>query len=197
MADNDYLLVGLGNPGQKYADTRHNVGFVVLDELAGRWGERLAVQKWEAMSCRVSRWGARLILVKPMTYMNLSGRSVAEFVNFYRIPAERVVVIHDDLDMHCGRLKLVAGGGAGGHNGIRSIAQHLGRSDFLRLKIGIGRPGKNGVHPDFPIDQYVLSTMSREESELLLERIASIEDGLRCFIHDGPARAMSLINCIK
>ncbi|SHO50494.1 peptidyl-tRNA hydrolase [Desulfopila aestuarii DSM 18488] len=197
MTDNEFLFIGLGNPGPKYSDTRHNVGFLVVDELARLWGETITSQKWEAQFCRLSRWSSRLTLIKPMTYMNLSGRAVAQFVNFYRIPVENIVVIHDDLDMHPGRLKLVTGGGAGGHNGIRSITQHLGDNGFHRLKIGIGRPGKNGVHPDFPVDQYVLSAMSRDEVELMNERISSIEDGLKYFVSDGPARAMSLINSIK
>jgi len=197
MADNEFLVVGLGNPGPKYSDTRHNVGFLVVDELARRWGETITSKKWEAQFCRLSRWGARLTLVKPLTFMNLSGKAVAEFVNFYRIPVENVVVIHDDLDMHPGRLKLVTGGGTGGHNGIRSIAQYLGNNGFHRLKIGIGRPGKNGVHPDFPVDQYVLSAMSRQEAELMDERISSIEEGLKYLVSDGPSRAMSLVNSIK
>lgn len=197
MAENEYLIVGLGNPGPKYADTRHNVGFIAVDDLAGRWGERLTTQKWEAFSCRISRWGARLTLVKPTTFMNLSGRAVAEFVKFYRMAMEDIVVIHDDLDMRPGRLKLVQGGGAGGHNGIRSMAQHLGGNGFYRLKIGIGRPGKEGVHPDFPVDQYVLSAMAREEQELLRDRLDTIEAGLEYFVSEGPARAMSLINSIK
>lgn len=114
MADRDYLIVGLGNPGNKYTGTRHNVGFVALDELATRWGDSFTTQKWEAFSCRITQWGARLTLIKPMTFMNLSGRAVAEFARFFQIPSENVIVIHDDLDMHPGRLKLVLGGGAGG-----------------------------------------------------------------------------------
>lgn len=197
MADNEFIFVGLGNPGKKYSDTRHNVGFLVVDEMARRWGETITSEKWEAQFCRLSRWGARLTLIKPMTFMNLSGKAVAEFVNFYRIPIGNIVVIHDDLDMHPGRLKLVTGGGAGGHNGIRSITQHLGDNGFHRLKIGIGRPGKNGVHPDFPVDQYVLSAMSPEEVECMHDRISSIEDGLKFLVSDGPSRAMSLVNSIK
>jgi len=197
MADNDYLLVGLGNPGDKYAETRHNVGFLVVDELARLWGESIVSRKGDACYCRLRQWGVRLTIVKPMTYMNRSGMAVAEFVNFYRIPVENIIVIHDDLDMHPGRLKLVAGGGAGGHNGIRSITQHLGTNAFHRLKIGIGRPGKNGVHPKFPVDQYVLSVMSVEDADLLNERIPSIEAGLKFFVTEGPARAMSHINSIK
>lgn len=197
MPDNEFLIVGLGNPGLKYSETRHNVGFMAVEELAARWGERLGSQKWDAVYCRASHWGVRLTLVKPMTFMNLSGRSVLDFVNFFRISAENIVVIHDDLDMNPGRLKLVLGGGAGGHNGIRSITQSLGTNGFYRLKIGIGRPGKNDVHPDFPVDQYVLSTMTRAELDLVHERLATIEEGLKRFVIDGPARAMSLVNSVK
>lgn len=197
MAESEYLLVGLGNPGDTYHDTRHNVGFLVLDELARLWGESLSTKKWDALSCRLRKWQCRLTLVKPMTYMNRSGRSVADIAKYYSIPVESIIVIHDDLDMHPGRLKLVRGGGAGGHNGIRSIVQHLGESEFFRLKIGIGRPGKDGVHADFPVDQYVLSSMSAAEQKLLDERIAIIEDGIQLLITDGPGRAMSLINSTK
>lgn len=197
MSDNEFLIIGLGNPGGKYTDTRHNVGFIAVDELARRWKDNLVTEKWNALSCRVTKWQCRLTLVKPQTFMNLSGKAVAEFANFYKIPITNIIVIHDDLDMHPGRLKLVRGGGAGGHNGIRSIAQSLGSSDFFRLKIGIGRPGKGDVHPDFPVDKYVLSPMSQEEFDLLHERITSIEEGLRFFVKEGSARAMSLINSIK
>ncbi|WP_419176532.1 aminoacyl-tRNA hydrolase [Desulfosediminicola sp.] len=197
MADTEFLIVGLGNPGQKYADTRHNVGFVIIDELARRWGSELSLEKWNARSCRISRWGSRINLVKPMTFMNLSGKAVAEFVRFYKVPVENIVVIHDDLDMNPGRLKLVRGGGAGGHNGIRSMTESLGSNNFYRLKVGIGRPGKGDVHPDFPVDKYVLSSMSGEEVDLVNERVTSIEDGLQFLITEGPARAMSLINSIK
>ncbi|WP_136797733.1 aminoacyl-tRNA hydrolase [Desulfosediminicola ganghwensis] len=197
MADTEFLVVGLGNPGQKYADTRHNVGFVIIDELARRWGSELSLEKWNARSCRISRWGSRINLVKPMTFMNLSGKAVAEFVRFYKVPVENIVVIHDDLDMNPGRLKLVRGGGAGGHNGIRSMTESLGSNNFYRLKVGIGRPGKGDVHPDFPVDKYVLSSMSGEEVDLVNERVTFIEDGLQFLITEGPARAMSLINSIK
>lgn len=197
MAVRDFLIVGLGNPGGKYEQTRHNVGFLVIDSLARLWGEDFTIQKNEAQSLRLARWGARLTLLKPLTFMNLSGRAVAEVVNFYRIPTDQIVVIHDDLDMHPGRLKLVTGGGAGGHNGIRSISQHLGDNGFHRLKVGIGRPGKNGIHPDFPVEQYVLSPMTGDELDILDERLAVIEEGLNLLVTSGPPRAMSLINSVR
>lgn len=197
MSLQEYLFVGLGNPGSKYDDTRHNVGFIAIDELARRWKESLNIEKWNAHSCRMVKWDCRVTLIKPMTFMNLSGRAVAEYAKFYKIPVTNIIVVHDDLDMHPGRLKLVKGGGAGGHNGIKSISQSLGSKEFFRLKIGIGRPGKGDVHADFPVEKYVLSAMSSDEVTLLEDRITSIEEGLRLFINDGPARAMSLINSIK
>ncbi len=197
MSDSDFLIVGLGNPGPQYKDTRHNVGFIAVDELARHWGDSLSSTKWDASFCRLSRWDVTMTLIKPMTFMNLSGRAVVEFANFYKISATNILVIHDDLDMHPGRLKLVRGGGAGGHNGIRSMTQSLGSNDFYRLKIGIGRPGKGGVHADFPVDKYVLSSMAGDELDLLYDRVDNIEDGLRLFVSEGPARAMSLINSIK
>lgn len=197
MAQNDFLIVGLGNPGKKYQSTRHNVGFIVVDELARRWGVVLASTKWNAHWCRLSRWNTRLMLIEPMTYMNRSGQSVAEFVNFFKIPIGNIVVIHDDLDMPPGRLKLVSGGGAGGHNGIRSLSQSLGANDFYRLKIGIGRPGKNGVHPEIPVEDYVLSGLNAAEQEILAGHYGIIEQGLQKLIEENPAKAMNLINSVK
>ncbi len=197
MSSQDFLIVGLGNPGRQYETTRHNVGFMVVDELAGRWGQPVVTAKWDAVSCKLSRWGSRLTMIKPQTFMNRSGRAVVEAVNFFKIPLENILVIHDDLDMHPGRLKLVLGGGAGGHNGIRSLCGALPSSSFYRLKIGIGRPGQGGVHGDFPVDRYVLSGMSDDELSLLEKRYDIIEEGVRRFIVDGPAKAMNLINSVK
>jgi peptidyl-tRNA hydrolase, PTH1 family len=197
MADSDLLLVGLGNPGAKYDCNRHNVGFLVIDELARRWGFSLSTGKWQSHSCRERKWGNRLLMIKPHTFMNRSGQAVAEFVRFYKIPMQNIVVIHDDLDMHPGRLKLVKGGGAGGHNGIRSISQCLGKNDYFRLKIGIGRPGKGEVHPGIPVESYVLSDMRPEEQDILESRFDPIEDGLRIFFESGVSKAMSHINSFK
>ena len=197
MSVDELLIVGLGNPGSKYDDTRHNVGFIVLDELARRWGTPIANEKWKSHYSREMRWGVRVILLKPQTFMNRSGQAVAEIVKFYKIPLDSIIVIHDDLDMHPGRLKLVKGGGPGGHNGIRSLTQCLGNNGFYRLKIGIGRPGRNDVHPDIPIESYVLSSMDSEERDLLGRRIDDIESGLDYFAEKGPSRAMSFLNSIK
>ncbi len=197
MSLDNLLIVGLGNPGAKYNDTRHNVGFLVVDALAERWGMPLGSEKWQGLFCREKRWGINLILLKPQTFMNRSGQSVAPLVTFYKIPSSSIIVVHDDLDMAPGRLKLVKGGGAGGHNGIRSLVQSLGTSDFYRLKIGIGRPGQGEVHPDVPVTSYVLGTMDAVQRDLLVERQAAIDEGLDFFVEKGPARAMSFLNSIK
>ncbi len=197
MSLDNLLIVGLGNPGEKYSDTRHNVGFLVVDALAEHWGMRLWSEKWQSLFCREKRWGINLILLKPQTFMNRSGQSVAPLVTFYKIPPSNIIVVHDDLDMPPGRLKLVKGGGAGGHNGIRSLVQSLGTSDFYRLKIGIGRPGQGEVHPDVPVTSYVLGAMDAVQKDLLVERQAAIDEGLDFFVEKGPARAMSFLNSIK
>ena len=197
MAEEIYLIAGLGNPGSKYAATRHNVGFQVLDALAARSGVSLAAEKWDALHCQVSMAGKRIYLLKPQNFMNRSGSSIARFADFFKIAKEHILVIHDDLDMHPGRLKLVATGGPGGHNGIRSIIQCLGTKDFHRLKIGIGRPGKNGIHADIPVERFVLAAVSREEQQLLDERMDVILDGVECFVESGSQKAMNALNAVK
>lgn len=197
MSEGDYLIVGLGNPGDNYKQTRHNIGFLVVDELARRWGAALSAEKWQAHSARISLDGHRVSLLKPVTFMNLSGRAVALYAEYFKVITENILVIHDDIDMAPGRLKLVAGGGAGGHNGIRSLVQSLATSDFLRLKVGIGRPGREGVHPDIPVERYVLSPLSEAEIQLLNERMDILEQGIRSLLAEGPARAMNLINSVK
>lgn len=197
MAEDRYLIVGLGNPGAAYQLTRHNVGFVVADELVRRWGGVFAAEKWQAWPATATLGGCRVLVIKPATFMNLSGRAVVQYAGFYRITASNILVIHDDLDMAPGRLKLVAGGGAGGHNGIRSIAQCLATSDFPRLKIGIGRPGKDGVPGEFPVERFVLSSMSAEEAEGLAERMDCIDNGIQLLLEKGLQAAMNLVNSCK
>ncbi len=192
-----FLVVGLGNPGNDYVATRHNVGFMVVDELARRFGVSVNQYKWQAYSAQVDVWGERICLLKPDTFMNLSGKAVVKYADFYKVAPERILVIHDDLDMSPGRVKLVAGGGAGGHNGIRSLVQWLGTSDFLRLKLGIGRPGKLNVHSGMPVEKYVLAPFLPDEKILIEQRMDSIEKGFEYLVRDGLAKAMNLLNSIK
>lgn len=135
------LVVGLGNPGPAYAKTRHNLGFMVADVLAGRIGSAFKVHKKSGAEVVTGRLaGTPVVLAKPRCYMNLSGRQVGPLAKFYSVPVERVVVIHDELDIDFGRIRLKSGGGEGGHNGLRSVASALGSRDFTRVRIGVGRP---------------------------------------------------------
>lgn len=197
MSDNTYILAGLGNPGSKYGGTRHNIGFGIIDELARRNSKIIDTDKWDSLTTKVSLWGCTIHLVKPLTFMNLSGRAVSRFVQFYKIPCNRLIVIHDDLDMKTGRLKLVEGGGAGGHNGIRSIIQSIGAKEFFRLKIGIGRPGDGITSADIPVERYVLTEFFKDEVGIIEERIPVVLDGLQKFFENGAAQSMNYLNSFK
>ncbi|MEE4242233.1 MAG: aminoacyl-tRNA hydrolase [Desulfopila sp.] len=197
MSSDTFIITGLGNPGEQYNGTRHNVGFAAVDELNRLAGDGVFLKKWEAATVKVSLWGATVHLVKPLTYMNRSGRAVAGFVDFYKIKPEQLIVIHDDLDMRPGRLKLVSGGGSGGHNGIRSIVDSLGESSFFRLKIGIGRPGSGTTPAQMPVEKYVLTAFNSEEVDIITARYAEIAKGLQLLIENDPLRAMNYLNSFK
>ena len=139
----DLLVAGLGNPGRQYEQTRHNVGWLVADELARRHGGSFR-SKFSGRVAEVRLGDLRLALLKPETYMNESGRSVGAAARFFKVPPEQTLLVHDDVDLEEGRLQARLGGGLAGHNGLRSIAQHLGTNDFLRLRIGVGRPERGG-----------------------------------------------------
>jgi len=197
MEKQNCLIVGLGNPGDQYVKSRHNIGFVVIDHLAKAWRGSLTQEKWEGLYASFSLNQAKVFLVKPQTFMNRSGRSVSQYLRFFKIASTRLLVIHDDLDMDVGRIKLVLGGGAGGHNGIKSITSSIGTKEFYRLKIGIGRPGKGGVHSEYPVEKYVLSSIAENEHEVLKRRYKPIVEGIESFLEDGPDKAMNLMNCLK
>lgn len=157
------LLVGLGNPGVKYDKTRHNAGFIVLDEIASRGGISWESPRFQAEFASGLVCGEKCVLLKPQTYMNLSGRSVGEAARFYKLSASDVVVLHDDVDVPMGKVKARTSGGAGGHNGIKDIITTLGTPDFYRIKLGVGRP-EGGI----PTHSWVLARMSDEQlSELV------------------------------
>ena len=181
MGANEYLLVGLGNPGREYQDTRHNAGSMLLDELASRWSGSNPTEKYHSIFRKARVAGNSLALMQPLTYMNRSGLAVAEYVRFFKTVAENIIIIHDDIDMAPGRVKLTRGGGTGGHNGIKSINASLGFADYYRLKIGVGRPGKHGIHPDIPVDRYVLAPFSDEQLDTLVGRYDAIRAGLEIF----------------
>jgi peptidyl-tRNA hydrolase, PTH1 family len=155
----DLLVAGLGNPGREYAGNRHNVGWAVVDELARRHGGSFRSQ-FSGTLAEVRLDGARLALLKPETYMNESGRSVAAAARFFKVRPDALLVVHDDVDLEHGRLQARAGGGLAGHNGLRSLAQHVGTADFLRLRVGVGRPGRGDGRS---VSDWVLSNFAAED----------------------------------
>ena len=187
-----YVIVGLGNPGKDYALTRHNIGFIFVDYLAAKYGLTFKGSKWQAETVKDRLWGQSVLLVKPQTYMNKSGLSVGQIANFYQVPNENIIVVHDGLDLALGRSKIVINRGAGGHNGIRSLIEHLGGKDFVRFRVGIGRP-QNAAS----VSKFVLSKFSSQEQQVMDEALANLEQGVRLIADEGIIAAMNTINSEK
>jgi peptidyl-tRNA hydrolase, PTH1 family len=184
----DLLVAGLGNPGREYARTRHSVGFMVCDELARRHDASWR-SKFSADVAELPLDDRRLALLKPQTFMNESGRAVAAAARFFKVPAESLLVVHDEVDLEPGRLQLRAGGGLAGHNGLRSIAQHLKNQEFLRLRIGVGRPERGDRRP---VADYVLSPFDEQfDVDALVARAA---DAVETIARDGLEAAQRLYN---
>ena len=186
------LIVGLGNPGESYQGTRHNIGFQGLDALADEHHVALTDCKWQAKIGKGSLWGQPVILVKPETYMNESGRAVGPIASYYRVSPQDILVLHDDLDLALGRIKVVSSRGAGGHNGILSLITHLGSRDFVRIRLGIGRPD-----PSIPVKNFVLARFLLEEQAVVLGQMDTIRQVIRLILEKGPLSAMSIINSKK
>jgi len=185
-----WLVAGLGNPGPKYANTRHNVGFHVADALADRAGVRVSRVKYHALTAQAELGGQGVLLMKPTTYMNLSGEAVGEAARFYKLPPERVLVISDDVDLPLGKLRLRKSGSAGGHNGLKSIIQHLGTDRFPRLKVGVG--GK--PHPDYDMADWVLSGFHGEDAKTMDEAVERAAQAVECLLEHGMDKAMNQYN---
>jgi PTH1 family peptidyl-tRNA hydrolase len=184
----DLLVAGLGNPGREYERTRHNAGWLVLDELARRHGGSWR-SKFSGSLSEVRLGDARVALLKPETYMNESGRSLGAAARFFKVDPEGVLVVHDDVDLETGRLQARAGGGLAGHNGLRSLAQHLGSQDFLRLRIGVGRPGRGDPRS---VADWVLSPFAPEDdAEALVSRSA---DAVETIFAEGLEAAQQRFN---
>ncbi|MEN3611984.1 aminoacyl-tRNA hydrolase [Plantactinospora sp. ZYX-F-223] len=174
-----WLLVGLGNPGKEYARHRHNVGFMVADLLAERIGAKFGRHRRavaEVAEGRLGFGGPKLVLAKPMTYMNLSGGPVAALAQFYKVPVDQVVAVHDELDIPYGQIRLKQGGGEGGHNGVRSMSKSLGTKDYLRVRFGIGRPPGRQDPADFVLSDF--SPVERKELEFLVDRAADAAEAI-------------------
>lgn len=194
MPDKRLLIVGLGNPGPKYEETRHNAGFLALEYFAKQEGLAFETGKMEGIFCMARSSGRQVLLLKPQTFMNRSGECVAAFAGYYQIAPAAILVVHDDLDLAPGRLKMVAGGGAGGHNGIRSLITHLNTGDFPRLKIGIGHPRDSEATRAIPVERFVLARMADAEQSLFQENLPRIAAAIRCFIEQGVEAAMNSMN---
>ncbi|GAA4146329.1 aminoacyl-tRNA hydrolase [Phytohabitans flavus] len=175
MMDDSWLVVGLGNPGREYTGNRHNAGFMVADLLAGRMSARFSRHKRavaEVAEGRLAPGGPRLVLAKPLTYMNLSGGPVAALSQFYKIPLGNIVAVHDELDLGYGTVRAKLGGGEGGHNGLRSMSKSLGGKDYVRVRFGIGRPPGRQDPADFVLSDF--SSTERKELEFLVDRAADV-----------------------
>jgi peptidyl-tRNA hydrolase, PTH1 family len=192
MANPPWLLVGLGNPGPEYAKNRHNVGFMVVE----RWVDRhlspgVGTPNWKSQfKARVTSIQAepvigRCVVLEPQTFMNRSGESVRAAMDFYEVPIDRIVVVHDEVDFEFGRIGLKRGGGHGGHNGLRDLIKHLGSPEFLRVRVGVGR----NVHGE--VADWVLSNFSGEDATFVAELVDRSEQALTCLLAEGLASAMS------
>ena len=186
----DWLLVGLGNPGENYARTRHNVGFRVIDRLAAQLGVKVDRAKFRGLYGQGSYMGLKLILLKPQTFMNNSGLYVMDAARFYKLPAERVIVLFDDISLDVGRLRVRADGSAGGHNGIKSIIGALNSQSFPRVKVGVGAK----PHPDYELADWVLSNFTKDEEKLLAPVLDDAASAALELIENGVQAAASKFN---
>ena len=185
-----WLIVGLGNPGKNYAHTRHNCGFRAVDILAEKLGCKIDKCKFQGLYGQTTYNGKKLFVLKPQTYMNLSGRAVVQLSAYYSIPPQRIIVLFDDISLPPGRLRIRGDGSAGGHNGIKSIISELGSQDFPRVKIGVGAK----PHPDADLADWVLSGFSAQEEKALVTALDNACDASLCIIDQGVSQAANHYN---
>ena len=188
-----WLIVGLGNPGREYDNTRHNAGFRALDILSGKLGCKVDKAKFQGLYGQVNYKGRKLLLLKPQTFMNLSGRSVLQLSAFFHVPPQNIIILFDDISLEPGRLRLRKDGSAGGHNGIKSIIQELGSQDFPRVKIGVGAK----PHPDFDLAAWVLSAFSAQEEKALQPALERAADAALAIVELGVAEASNRYGGMK
>jgi len=186
----EWMVVFLGNPGPRYTGTRHNAGFAVGDELSRRCGADIRRLKNRALTAKVTLNGTDVLLVKPQTFMNLSGEAVRPLADFYKLPAERVLVVSDETALPPGRIRLRPGGSAGGHNGLKSVIQHLGTEQFPRLRLGVGAP----PHPDYDMADWVMGVPKGADAEALSQAVKRAADAVECCVRHGVDRAMNEYN---
>jgi len=186
------LIVGLGNPGDEYKKTRHNIGFMVLDSLTDCWRIDKEKKQCKSLLGQGNIEGQKIMIAKPQTYMNNSGEAVLEILNYYKNAFDDFIIIHDDLDMDCGRIRFKRGGGSGGHNGLKSITKMLNSDDYSRLKIGIGRPPK-----PMKTEDYVLGNFSKEEREYIPDIVNAALNGLKMWCSNNIDDVMNEYNGVN
>ncbi|MCH5185571.1 MAG: aminoacyl-tRNA hydrolase [Oscillospiraceae bacterium] len=185
-----HLIIGLGNPGDNYKMTRHNIGFEVIDYMADRYNVKINKLKFKAIYGECNINGEKVYLIKPQTFMNLSGESVAEFVSFFKVPTRNIIVIHDDISLDAGRMRIRTKGSDGGHNGIKNIIYLLQTDEFTRIKIGVGAP----EHKDYDLADYVLGRFTKDEIPVLEEVIIKTADAAELMVNDKLNTAMNKYN---
>ncbi len=189
----EFIVVGLGNPGRQYEDTRHNIGWRALDAAAERWGGKIVKSKHKALTDTVTVGGRKVLLMRPQTFMNASGEAVGDAAKFYKVAPQNVIVLSDDIALAPGVLRIRKTGSAGGHNGLKSIIAHLGSQDFLRLRIGVGEK----PHPEYDLADWVLGKFSPADNKVIDERMADIVAALELMIAGEPDKAISKYNGAK
>ena len=190
QSSENWLIVGRGNPGREYEKTRHNAGFGALDILAGNLGVKVDKLKFQGLYTQTVYSGKKVFLLKPQTYMNLSGRSVLQLSAYFNIPPQRIIVMFDDISLEPGRLRVRSEGSAGGHNGIKSIISELGSQEFPRVKIGVGAKPT----PDYDLASWVLSTFSANEEKALAVSLKNAADAALCIIDHGVPETANRFN---
>ena len=183
------IIAGLGNPGAEYAHTKHNVGFMLVDALAEKLGLDAWRERFNALVAEGRIGAEKVLLVKPLTYMNESGRAIAPLLDWYKLAPEELIVVHDDMDIAVGTIRLRRKGSAGGHNGIKSLLAHIGSQEFSRVRIGIGRP-----LPGWTVVRHVLAPFSAEDGPKVYEAIAYLLPAVECIVTDGIDMAMNRYN---
>jgi len=185
-----WLAVFLGNPGPRYTGTRHNAGFMAGDECARKFGAEINKMRFKALTgvCRVGE--EKVMLMKPQTFMNLSGEAVIQAVQFYKLPAEHVIVVSDEIALPIGKLRVRPSGSAGGHNGLKSIILNLGTDQFPRIRLGVGAPPR----PDYDMADWVLSAFHGQDAADMADAAKRAADAVECYITNGPDRAMNIFN---
>ena len=185
-----HIVAGLGNPGDKYDKTRHNAGFVAIDRLCDSLGVKCDRAKFKALTCEATIGNSRVLIMKPQTFMNLSGEAISEAARFYKIPADKVIVISDDVTLAVGKLRIRGKGSAGGHNGLKSIIEHLGTQEFPRIKLGVGEK----PHPDYDMVDWVLGKFPKEDLDKLTKTVESVPSAIATMINSDITTAMNSFN---